>query len=80
MNKPRGYEEICVTVRNIPYQCEEEQHRGRSMTGGVLGKGRTVWVQSFRETKNSSFSAYVSAYVEGIGMVSVDPHYLIRPG
>lgn len=78
MNKPRDYEEICVTVRNIPYQCEDEQHRERSITGGVLGKGRTVWVQSSLETKKSSFSAYGSAYVEGIGMVLVDPHYLIR--
>ena len=79
LSKPEAYQETCVIVRNIPYQCEDELFQGMSVTGGVLGKGRIVWVQSFLETKKRSASAYsVSAYAEGIGIVSVDPRYLVR--
>ena len=79
MSKPEDYKETCMIVRNIPYQCEDELFKGMS-AGGVLGKGRTVWVQSFLETKKRSASAHsVSAYAEGIGIVSVDPRYLVRP-
>ena len=80
MSKPEDYKETCVILRNIPYQCEDELFKGMPMAGGVLGKGRIVWVQSFLETKKHSASAYsVSAYAEGIGIVSVDPRYLVRP-
>ena len=76
MTKPHDYEETCIIIRNIPYQCEDERYKGRSMTGGVLGKGRKVWVQSLVGTRKRSVS--ISAYVEDIGIVSVDPHYLVR--
>jgi hypothetical protein len=76
LNKPEDYKETCVISRNIPYQFEDELFKGKSMAGGVLGKGRIVWVQSFLETKKRSA---VSAYAEGIGIVSVDPRYLVRP-
>jgi hypothetical protein len=45
-----------------------------SMTGGVLGKGQTVWVQSLAKTRKRPIT--ITAYVEDIGIVSVDPHYL----
>ena len=76
MTKPKDYEETCMIVRNIPYQCEDHRYKGRSMTGGVLGKGRIVWVQSLLETKERPIS--ITAYVEDIGIVSIDPHYLVR--
>jgi hypothetical protein len=80
LNKPEDYKETCVISRNIPYQFEDELFKGKSMAGGVLGKGRIVWVQSSLETKKPSASAHpVSAYAEGIGIVSVDPRYLVRP-
>lgn len=75
MMKPQDYEETCMIVRNIPYQCEDHRYKGRWMTGGVLGKGRIVWVRSLMETKKRDIS--ISAYVEDIGIVSIDPHYLI---
>lgn len=76
MKKPTGYEETCMTVRNIPYQLADERYKGMSMTGGVLGKGRTVWVQSLDKTRKGPIR--ITAYVEDIGIVSVDPHYLAR--
>lgn len=74
MKKPSGYEETCMTVRNIPYQLADERYKGMSMTGGVLGKGQTVWVQSLAKTRKRPI--LITAYVENIGIVSVDPHYL----
>jgi hypothetical protein len=78
MSKPQDYEETCVTVRNVPYQCEDSNSMGRSLTGGVLGKGRIVWVQNLLKMKRRALPSYsVSAYVEDIGIVSVDPRCLI---
>jgi hypothetical protein len=76
MTKPPDYEQTCMIVRNIPYQCEDSRYKGRWMTGGVLGKGRIVWVKNFIETEERPIS--ISAYVEDIGIVSIDPHYLVR--
>jgi hypothetical protein len=78
MSKPQNYDENCVIVRNIPYQLEDELYEG-PMPGGVLGKGREVWVRDFTATKKRPVSVNsVSAYVEGIGMVTVDPRCLVR--
>jgi hypothetical protein len=80
MNKPQNYEENCVIVRNIPYQFEDELSEG-TMPGGVLGKGREVWVRDFTAMRKRPISVNsVSAYVEGIGMVTVDPRCLVRTG
>jgi hypothetical protein len=77
--KPSDYEVICMVARNLPYQFEEEHFKGRPMTGGVLGKGRIVWVQRSLEVKSRFASALsVSAYAEGIGIVSVDARCLVR--
>lgn len=77
--KPRDYEVICMVARNLPYQCEDEHFKGRPMIGGVLGKGRIVWVQRSLEAKRRFVGASpVSVYAEGIGIVSVDPRCLVR--
>jgi hypothetical protein len=78
MSRPEDYEESCVTVRNVPYQFEDSDSMGRSLIGGVLGKGRVVWVKNLLKTKRQSLAtSSVSAYVEEIGIVSVDPRCLI---
>jgi hypothetical protein len=78
MSRPQNYGENCVIVRNIPYQFEDELCEG-TMPGGVLGKGREVWVRDFTATRKRPVSANsVSAYVDGIGMVTVDPRCLVR--
>jgi hypothetical protein len=78
MSKPQDYEETYVTVRNVPYQCEDSNFMGRSLTGGVLGKGRVVWAKNLLKMKKQSLPTYfVSAYVEEIGIVLVDPRCLM---
>jgi hypothetical protein len=34
MSKPENYEEICLILRNIPYQFEDEHFKGMSINGG----------------------------------------------
>ena len=41
-------------------------------TGGVLGKGKVVWVENSFERKNKA----VPAYLEDVGVVSVEDRYL----
>jgi hypothetical protein len=73
MNKPHDYDEVRVTVRNMAYQCEDEHFNGMHTTGGVLGKGQVVWIR-----KSPVFAYAISAYVEGVGLVIIDPRFLVR--
>lgn len=73
MTKPRDYDEARVTVQNITYQFEEEMSDGPSMAGGVLGKGQVVWIKKCR-----AFASSISAYVRGVGLITVDSRFLIR--
>jgi hypothetical protein len=73
MNRPHDYDEVRVTVRNMTYQCEDEHFNGMHTTGGVLCKGQVVWIK-----KSPSFAHAISAYVEGVGLVTIDPRFLVR--
>jgi hypothetical protein len=73
MNRPHDYDEVRVTVRNLTYQCEDEHFNGMHTTGGVLSKGQTVWIR-----KSPGLTHAISAYVEGIGLVTIDPRFLVR--
>lgn len=68
MSKPRLYEQLRVVVRDLPCQRQEQCFSGLQMPGGLLGIGRVVWIQKLLEPP----TRFVSAYVEGIGIVSVD--------
>lgn len=72
MNRPHDYDEVRVTVRNMAYQCEKEHSNGMH-TGGVLSKGQVVWIR-----KSPAFAYEISAYVEGVGLVMIDPRFLVR--
>jgi hypothetical protein len=73
ITKPRDYDEARVTVQNITYQFEDDQSDSPSMTGGVLSKGQVVWIKKCR-----AFASSISAYVRGVGVVTVDSRFLIR--
>lgn len=73
MNRPHDYDEPRVTVRNINYHCEDDQFNAMHTTGGVLCKGQIVWIR-----RCPTFAYSVSAYVEGIGLVTIDPRFLVR--
>lgn len=73
MNRPHDYDEVRVTVRNLTYQCEDEHFNGMHTTGGVLSKGQVVWIR-----KSRGLAHIVSAYVEGVGLVTIDPRFLVQ--
>lgn len=72
MNRPHDYDEIRVTTRNMAYQSEDEHINGVH-AGGVLSMGTIVWIR-----RTPVFAHAVSVYVEGIGLATIDPRFLIR--
>lgn len=79
MTKPENYGQTCVLVRNMPYQCEDENTEGAPITGGVLRKGQVVWVEPRpTPTRHPSRPGFLSihGYVEHIGVISLDPRFL----
>jgi hypothetical protein len=73
--KPREYREIYTVMGNTPYQVEEDSLKGLSSDGGVLRKGRIVWVE--KRLGKQSPQTLISAYAEEIGLISLDPRFLI---
>jgi hypothetical protein len=73
MNRPHDYDEVRVTVRNMTYQYEDEHFNGMHKTGEVLSKGQVVWIR-----KSPGLAHAISAYVEGVGLVTIDPRFLVR--
>ena len=62
--------------QNMPYEMIELLPSGANLSGGVLGKGKRVWVQ--RGSQGATYRHAVSAYVEDIGIISINPHCLSR--
>jgi hypothetical protein len=76
MIKPETFEQPYVAFGHVPYQCGDDVKDFSPPGGGVLPRGQLVWTtQSYtpRECPRS-----VTAFVEDIGIVSVDPHWLVR--
>ena len=70
MVKPETFQKPCVALRHVPYLFEEN-----SPTGGVLGRGQTVWVQNDCDPQKAPHAA--RAFVENVGVVSLDPRWLV---
>jgi hypothetical protein len=72
MDKPQNYKETCKVVRNLPYQAEEGSYAG----GGVINRGRIVWIQQRLGEKASE--PLIRAFADGIGLISLDRRFLVR--
>jgi hypothetical protein len=74
MLKPEAFHEPFVALRNVPYLCGSPEDRDHAQ-GGVLCQGQTVWTKySTVPPRNVRSEA---AFVEGIGVVSLNPHWLV---
>jgi hypothetical protein len=71
MTKPNEFREVYLTIQNIPYLRESPQNLAR---GGVLAKGQLVWVQTMFDMEERPIS--ISAFVDDIGIISLDPQWL----
>ena len=77
MLKPQVFQQANVALRNLPYTVLEGSFRDPIDTGGVLGSGQLVWTESSFPAQPRPHIA--RAYVDGIGMVMVDPRWLSAP-
>ena len=74
MFRPETFQQPYVALRNIPYVYGDSSSGQESPSGGVLGAGQTVWTKEFKLKKSCS----ATAFVEGVGIVSLDPRWLVR--
>ncbi len=77
MLKPQIFQQANVAIRNLPYTVLQESLRDSIDSGGVLGSGQLVWTESSFTVRPRPCSAI--AFVDGIGMVCVDPRWLTAP-
>lgn len=76
MDRPLVFGDSYIVNRNMPYEMIELSPFGSYLSGGVLGKGKKVWMQ--HESQEATYCHAVSVYVEDIGIIRVDPHCLSR--
>ena len=76
LSKPEAFQKQHVAFRHIPYVCDEAANDRSSHTGGVIGRGETVWTTETFETGHCPASAKV--FVESVGVISLDPRWLVR--
>ena len=76
MDKPEAFGQANVALHNIPYVCGDGSTGQVSSFGGVLQRGRTVWTVETYHPQRRPLS--VAAFVDDLGIVSLDPRWLIR--
>jgi len=73
MLPPEPFRHSFVAVRNIPYTRRDGTRREGPFSGGVLGRGQLVWTRESGKLRSDS----VTAFVEDLGPVSLDPRWLV---
>ncbi len=76
MSRPEAFHQQYVALHNIPYLCGDGSGSGTPSSGGVLGRGQMVWTEEIRQP--STPAKPTAAFVEGIGIISLDPRWLAR--
>jgi len=72
--KPNDYRVACTIMKETPYRVADGDLQEAQASEGMLQQGRVVWLK--KNLGESSAEAQVSAYVEGIGLISVAPKIL----
>lgn len=76
MLKPHVFQQPCVATRNLPYINLDGPLNAGFSNGGVIGTGQVVWLEESTARKIGSTAA--NAFVEGIGVVSIDARWLTK--
>lgn len=76
--KPEGYRETCMVTSDMHYEVRDGTQQGTHPRSGTLHKGRVVWVEKDPERCNAE--PLVPAYAEGVGIVLLDPRFLVHAG
>jgi hypothetical protein len=76
MDRPFLYGDSYIANQNMPYEMIEVLPSGSCRSGGVLGKGKRVWMR--HESQATGYRHDVSVYVEDIGIIVLNPQCLSR--
>ncbi len=71
MNKPVAFRQPYVAARNMPYLFGAPSTQPY---GGVLSKGQIVWMDDASSVRLNP----APAFVDGIGLILVDPRWLLN--
>jgi hypothetical protein len=71
--KQKEYRETYSLAQNAPHQIDDDASEGTPWSGGVLNAGRVVLDQQAGDKRPNGS---VSAYAEGIGVISLDSRFL----
>ena len=74
MGKPQDYREQRIVSRDTNYKVQDGAQKGSHASSGTLATGRVVWIRKKSPPLDEHPS--VSAYAEGIGLISVAPECL----
>jgi hypothetical protein len=74
MVRPEAFQQPYIALQNVPYLCGDDPSKAGS--GGVLSRGKTVWARQSDASQSAAGS--ITAYVEGVGLISVNPRALVR--
>lgn len=70
MTKPREYREQRTILQDTHYQIHDHFTKGPQAGSGILTTGRVVWIEN--ESSRPAEGSTVTAFAEGIGVVSVE--------
>ncbi len=76
MVKPAEFEHSFVAINSVPYGFERSKGAEAAAHGGVLARGQIVWLPA--QTVFPRQARSTAAFVDGIGVVLLDPRGLVR--
>jgi hypothetical protein len=75
--RPASFQNKYIAARAAPYRFVDASQQQPSSSGGVLQGGQAIWLEN--AVLRTRLTASVQAFVENVGLVSVDPR-LIKKG
>ena len=75
MAKPHVFKQSYVALHSIPYIEISGSEPEEGLSGGVLGAGQVVWADHLHQKQPSR----VTAFLDSVGVVSLDPRWLVTP-
>lgn len=75
MARPQVFKNSYVALHSIPYTEVDAGEPSTRVGNGVVGAGQVVWADHLHQRQ----PARVTAFVESVGVVSLDPRWLVTP-
>ena len=69
------FKQSYIALHSIPYSEVSGSGTEEGVAGGVLGAGQVVWADHLHQRQ----PARVTAFLDSVGVVSLDPRWLVTP-